>query len=124
MTRGSDVWRTAEMTQWAVTANLGGERQSDRRKDGMIGWTKRALRERRPAVFFAQESFSRWLSLFDEHDNYEVIKGADRGWSVQSVLVYRTDLKLEPLTESTCRISATTGTTWPRRGGIDPTSGP
>lgn len=99
MTRGSDVWRTAEMTQWAVTANLGGERQSDRRKDGMIGWTKRALRERRPAVFFAQESFSRWLSLFDEHDNYEVIKGVDRGWSVQSALVYRTDLKLEPLTE-------------------------
>ena len=125
MSRGrGPLWQTADMTQWAVTVNLGGERQSEGRKDGMIAWTKRALRERRPAVFFAQESFSRWLGLLDEHEDYEVIKGVDRGWSVQSVLVHRSDLKLEPLIDIDLPNLSYHGTTWPLLGGTDPTRGP
>lgn len=78
--------------------NLGGERQSAARKEGMLAWTRDVVRERRPAVIFAQEAFSGWLSLFDDQE-YEVIRGVDQGWSVQSLLVYRRDLTLEPITE-------------------------
>ena len=102
----ADLWLSSSLTarlrwvtEWAVTVNLGGECQSATRKEGMLAWTRDVVREHRPAVIFAQEAFSGWLRLFDDQE-YKVIRGVDRGWSVQSLLVYRSDLTLEPITET------------------------
>lgn len=65
----------------------------------MIAWTEQALRTRRPAVIFAQETFPSWLSLFDGGE-YRVITGIDRGWKVQSALVCRSDMAMTKITET------------------------
>ena len=76
------------MTNWLVTVNLGGDKQSAQRRAGMRDWTERILAdgERRPVVIFAQEVFTGWLDLFSPRQ-WVVTLGTDQGWQVRSAVV-------------------------------------
>jgi hypothetical protein len=86
-----------QMTDWAVTVNLGGEWQEVTRKMGMLAWTRDVLLARRPAIVFAQETFAGWAETLGA-EGYRIAMGMDRGWKVRSALVLRRDLEFTGLT--------------------------
>lgn len=89
------------MTDWAITINLGGEKQTGTAKDGTLTWTHEALADpvRRPHVVFAQEAFTDWLELMHE-SGYQACFGVERGWKTRAALLFRSDLEIQPFTEA------------------------
>ena len=95
--------QTRPMTEWMVTANLGGSYGgSSARNSAMTSWGERVLASRQPAIAFIQElpyGNDSWLGPWTAV-GYRVTFGVDRGWRVRSALVTRPDVDIEPLTEA------------------------
>ena len=95
--------QTRPMTEWMVTANLGGSYGgSSARNSAMTSWGERVLAARRPAIAFIQElpyGNDSWLQPWTTAD-YRVTFGVDRGWRVRSALLTRPDLEIASLPAS------------------------
>ncbi|MBF4766616.1 endonuclease/exonuclease/phosphatase family protein [Nocardioides agariphilus] len=88
------------MTDWCVTINLGGPRQSAVAQEGMLAWTQEIMAGQcPPLMIFAQETFPEWLRVV-RAAGYEVIEGVDRQWKVRSGLVVDKALSVRGLTEA------------------------